>query len=146
MMGKAGKTAFFPAVLFMVFQLLQPTAPGAFAAEGKPSQQALPPVPPQADLKSAPSATEPLKPAMLTLGQCIEIALKKNPNVVASQYGVEVSRSRVGEARAGYYPQLSAQAGYTRINPVSLPTDTLNPSQSFGQYSASVTLNQNILD
>jgi len=78
----------------------------------------------------------------LTLTRCIEIALKKNPNIVAATNTVEVSRSRVGEARSGYYPQLSASAGYTRSNPTTVTT----PSQRYGEYQGSVTLSQTLLD
>jgi outer membrane protein TolC len=87
-------------------------------------------------VQSAPTVT------MLTLKECIDIALRKNPSILAALYGVDVSRSRVGEARSNYYPQLSAAAAYDRIQPVSSPSST----SSFNQYTASVSLNQNILD
>lgn len=84
---------------------------------------------------------------VLTLIQCIETALKQNPNILAARYGVDVNRSRVGEARSNYYPQLSASAAYTRINPVSSPTNSFFVSSgAYDQYSSGVTLNQNILD
>src|SRR3990172_5773292 len=40
----------------------------------------------------------------LTLARCIEIALRKNPAIVAAAHTVDANRSRVGEARAAYYP------------------------------------------
>jgi outer membrane protein TolC len=90
-----------------------------------------------------------VKDEILTLNRCIDIALKQNQNIAASVNSVEVNRSRVGEARSNYYPQLSAQAAYSRISPMtgSLATPSLvSSSQSYEQYSSSVTLNQNILD
>ncbi len=82
----------------------------------------------------------------MTLNQCIETALKNNPTIRASMYGVDVNRSRVGEARSSYYPQLSASAAYTRISPVSSPTDSFSGLGAFNQYTSGVSLNQNILD
>ena len=82
----------------------------------------------------------------LTLNQCIEISLKKNPNILAATYGVEVNLSRVGEARSSYYPQFSASAAYTRISPVLSPTNSFGSSGEYDQYISGVTLNQNILD
>ncbi len=82
----------------------------------------------------------------LTLNRCIEIALQKNPVILAARYGVDVNSNRVGEARSSYYPQLSASAGYSRINPFPIAPATSSTSQSFDQYSGSVTLNQKILD
>ena len=86
------------------------------------------------------------KDEILTLSRCIDIALKKNPTILAAMYGVEVNQSRVGEARSAYYPQLSASAAYTRISPVSAVTDTVGASGSYNQYTSSVSLNQNLLD
>ncbi len=87
-------------------------------------------------VQSAPTVT------VLTLKECIDIALRRNQNILAAMYGVDVSRSRVGEARSSYYPQLSASAAYDRIQPVSFATSTT----SYNQYAGSVSLNQNILD
>jgi outer membrane protein len=79
---------------------------------------------------------------LLTLNQCIDTALNKNPTVLASNYGVDVNRSRVGEARSNYYPQLSASGEYTKFNPLSSQTSTFGSEQ----YTSSITLNQTILD
>ncbi len=89
------------------------------------------------------------KDEILTLSRCIDIALKQNQNIAASVSTVEVNRSRVGEARSNYYPQLSAQAAYNRISPMTgslAATGLVSGSQSYEQYSSSVMLNQNILD
>jgi TolC family type I secretion outer membrane protein len=83
---------------------------------------------------------------LLTLNQCIELALNKNPTILASIYGVDVNRSRVGEARSNYYPQLSASGAYTRIDPLSSQTSTFGTSGAYDQYTSSITLSQNIFD
>jgi outer membrane protein TolC len=136
--------AFTAALVLTMLQVL--TSSGASAGEGVPPQEQKPASQGQADQKSSAVTNESSGPTLLTLSLCIETALKKNPNILASGYTVEVNRSRVGEARANYYPQLSASAAYTRINPIPVSPATTNPSQSFDQYSSSVTLNQNILD
>ncbi len=85
----------------------------------------------------------------LTLERCIDIALKKNPGIIAAANTVGVNKSRVGEARSAYYPQLSASAGYTKSSTTSSVTGSsgsFDGSVRSDQYSAAVTLNQNILD
>ena len=85
-----------------------------------------------------------IKGEMLTLSRCIDIALRKNPTIVAAMNTVDVSRSRVGQARSGYYPQLSASGQYSRIDPVQGPST--GPLDRYKQYTGSVALNQNITD
>ena len=82
---------------------------------------------------------------VLTLNQCIDIALKNNPTVRASMYGVNVNQSRVSEARSSYYPQLSANASYARIHPQP-NTVVFNTPAEFDQYLTGFTLNQTIVD
>lgn len=83
----------------------------------------------------------------LTISHCLDIALKKNPNIVAAMNNVEINRSRVGEARSNYYPQLSATGAYSRINPVpGTAAAPLGIRQRFNEYTGSVDLNQNIYD
>jgi outer membrane protein len=82
---------------------------------------------------------------VLTLDQCIDIALKNNPTVRASMFGVEVNQSRVGQARSGYYPQLSASGSYARVHPQP-NTVVFNTAAEFDQYLTGFTLNQTIID
>ena len=83
----------------------------------------------------------------LTIGRCLDIALKRNPNIVAAMNTVEVNRNRVGEARSGYYPQISATGSFDRINPVpGTVAAPLGVREIFNQYSGSINLNQNIYD
>jgi len=93
--------------------------------------------------KSGPTLS---KPEIISLNQCIEIALAKNPAVLAATYGVEISRSKVGESRSAYYPQISASGAYNRIKPMPGSISSLNGTNEFDQYSSNITLNQNIID
>ncbi|HEX9020292.1 MAG TPA: TolC family protein [Nitrospirota bacterium] len=84
---------------------------------------------------------------LLTLDQCIEIALRKNPGVLAMRYGVDVSQSRVGEARSGYYPQVSASASYDRAKSATgTPGAVSGGSTPVNTATGSVILNQTIYD
>ena len=73
------------------------------------------------------------KGELLTLERCIEIAVKKQPNIVAAVNTADVNQSKVSEAKANYYPQIDWSSGYSRTS-------------SSDQYSSSVTLKQNIYD
>ncbi len=98
----------------------------------------------------SPAAGQPAglitKGEMLTLNRCIDIALKQNPSIVASLNTVEVSRSKVGEARSGYYPQLSAQASYDRVQPIPGTAAASSGTAAYNQYASNVSLSQTLLD
>ncbi len=55
-------------------------------------------------------------PKSLTLDNCIELALKNNQQRAISQSGEEIAKSRLGQARSAYWPQISTQAFATRID------------------------------
>lgn len=79
---------------------------------------------------------------ILSLRQCIAIALKNHPTVSAAAGAIHQSESKIGKARAGYYPQLSLQSGYSRIGP---PAASLTNS-SYDYYSNALNLNQTLFD
>jgi outer membrane protein len=79
----------------------------------------------------------------LNLQRCIEIALEKHPSLKASAGTVKVYESRVGQAKANYYPQLNLSAGYQRIGPTTPPGET---QDSYNQYSTSVNLGMTLFD
>jgi TolC family type I secretion outer membrane protein len=82
----------------------------------------------------------------LTIGRCIEIALRKNPSIVAAVNTVDVNRSRVGEARSTYYPQLSATGAYNRTKSAPGTPGSFAGTAAVNEYSGTATLNQNIYD
>ena len=96
------------------------------------------------------------KGAQLDLQRCIEIALRKQPNIVAARNVVDVNRSRVGQAQSNYYPQISADASYSRIKPVTgaqraLTTgvsglSTSNATSAFDEYAGTLSVNQLLFD
>lgn len=80
----------------------------------------------------------------LDLQRCIVIALEKHPRIQAATSTIMAGESRVGQARSGYYPQLSGSAGYSRMDPTS--TSALSAAQVYDSYSSSLSLSQNLYD
>lgn len=73
---------------------------------------------------------------LLSLRRCIEIALKRHPEIAAATGEKMAAESRIGQARASYYPQVEIGTGYSRTH----LRDTLD------QYSGTLSLKQNIYD
>lgn len=80
------------------------------------------------------------KDEVLSLERCVEIALKKQPNIIAAMNTVDINQSRVGQAKANYYPQIDLSSGYSKSTTVP------STSRSSDEYSSSVSLKQNIYD
>ena len=51
---------------------------------------------------------------LFSLERCIEIALAKNPEIAASQWDIAAADSRHDNARAAFWPQVSAEGGAYR--------------------------------
>ena len=84
----------------------------------------------------------------LELDRCIEIALKAHPAIRAASYTLKAGESRVGQAKAGYYPQVSGSAGYSRTSPYTTTSGRL-PTSSGRVYDSTnsvIGLSQNIYD
>ncbi len=82
----------------------------------------------------------------LDLKRCIGIALKRQPNILAALNTVRVNESRVGQARANYYPQVNLSTEYSRNYAGSSSSSTYASRSPYNDYSSSVTLSQNIYD
>jgi outer membrane protein len=94
-------------------------------------------------------AVDPLnKDAALNLQKCIEIALEKHPSLRASAGAVKVNESKVGQARANYYPQLNLSTSYQRVGPNSQSGSIipLNNSDPYNQYSTNVNVGMTLFD
>jgi outer membrane protein len=85
----------------------------------------------------------------LDLQQCIAIALKNHPTILAAANGLKAGESRVGQARSGYYPQVSGSVIYNRISPYATSSGGRLAPNGEGAYDATnsaVALSQNIFD
>ncbi len=63
-------------------------------------------------------AKEP-QPGALTLEKAIELAGQNNPALKAGAEELRAADARVTQSRSGWFPQITATAGYTRLDPVS---------------------------
>lgn len=84
----------------------------------------------------------------LDLQRCVRIALARHPAVLSAAGAVKVNESRIGQARANYFPQVSASSSYSRIDPYATPVgDAASQAGNvYNQYGSSVSLNQTLYD
>jgi len=80
---------------------------------------------------------------VLSLQECIDIALKNHPDIKGAFHTVRIGESRIGQAQSDYYPQIESQSGYSRSG--SHYSGRSGTSAS-NQYSSSINLRQNIYD
>lgn len=81
--------------------------------------------------------------AKYNLEQCIAIALEKHPSLKASAGAVKASESKVGQAKANYYPQLNLSTNYQRIGATSPVGSNLD---SYDKYSTDVNVGVTLFD
>jgi len=81
----------------------------------------------------------------LTLDQCLHLALKKHPSLLAATNTIRVNESRIGQAQANYLPQVNWQSTYTRNSPYS-SNPRLSTSGEYNQYGSNVGLTQTVYD
>lgn len=79
---------------------------------------------------------------VLTLPQCIDTALKNHPALNAAASTIRQSESKIGQARSGYFPQITFESGYSRVGPP--PASFRNDPYNY--YSNTMNLNQMLLD
>lgn len=97
-------------------------------------------------IPSAAKAEEPVrKGETLDLKRCIAIALQRQPNILAAQNTVKVNESRIGQAKANYFPHVNLSTGYSR-NYTDASASAYGSKSPYNNYSSSVTLSQNIYD
>jgi outer membrane protein len=136
------KTAIVGITVLLVALL---AAPPQGRAEAPAAQ---PPVPEATENNAGDGAAiRPLE--KLTVERCVQVAFRNSANILAASHTVNATRSRVGEAWSGYYPQISLAGAYTTgffRNTLSVgPTSTVLPFRQ-DSYSWSATLTQNIID
>jgi outer membrane protein len=95
-------------------------------------------------------------PAMLSAGQafvpgesldldrCVSIAVANHPDIIASQSNYDASRSRVGQAKSAYMPQVSGTAEYSKYDQdTSYDIDQSGP---FDKYNTGFNLDLMLYD
>ena len=85
--------------------------------------------------------------AAYNLEQCIAIALEKHPSLKASAGAIKVYESKVGQAKANYYPQINLSTSYQRVGPNSqsgsIPGSSSDP---YDEYSTGINLGMTLFD
>lgn len=95
-------------------------------------------------LPGAAAGQDPIKPGdTLGIDRCISIALSHHPNLLGAKGSLKASRSRVSEAKSGYYPQVNASSAYTRSHDAD-SNDKQGSTQN--GFENSVDLEQTIFD
>lgn len=87
--------------------------------------------------------------APLTLDETIRMVQEKNPSLKAAAEEVTAAEARIRQSRSAYYPQITAGAGYTYIDPVSeMGFGGSEPVQFMpnDNYEAKVTARATLLD
>jgi outer membrane protein len=86
----------------------------------------------------------------VNLQQMLDVALKNNPGIAASQSEVEAAKALLKQAEAGYLPQVSGQAGYDRrwseSSGSSSQSSSYSRSGQYDHYSAQLSLSQYLYD
>ena len=105
-----------------------------------------------AGLADEPKAPQAL-PEVLTLERAMELALSNHPSLRVASGNQAIQEAQVGQAQAGFYPQVQGSLGYNRrtTNSVSTfqgsrPDARRTVGDMTGFYSSSVTLNQLLYD
>ena len=94
-----------------------------------------PAVTPHAAAAGAPQAVG--TPQVLTLEQCLEMAVQKNHRRPASQFEVAMAEAQHRQALSGYWPQVSLKADYQRLDQ---PIDFLFPGGAMQIPSQSIAI------
>lgn len=95
-----------------------------------------------ADATSAPQQTA------ITLDEALRLTREHNPRSLQAAEEVRAAEATVTESRSGFFPQLSAKAGYTYIDPVSeLPLGgTMMKFMPNDNYDAKITAEMMLFD
>lgn len=101
------------------------------------------------DSSTSPVAASPVAELIrpgdkLTLDRGLEIARLRQPSLIAAQGAIQVNQSKVGQAEAGYYPQVDAAASYNRLAPGGTAFGVV--SSSSDQFAAGLTAKQRLYD
>ena len=82
----------------------------------------------------------------LTLDKAIAVALSRHPSVLAARSTVDINRSRIGQAKSNYLPQINFSADYTHGHTARQPESGIVSSGNYDSYTGTFTGSQNIYD
>jgi outer membrane protein len=85
----------------------------------------------------------------LSLPMILEQVLATYPSVTKAQEAIQAAEAGIGLAKAGYYPNITGMAGYTRIGPVpdlTIPNMGQFSLAPYNNYNATVGIYENAYD
>jgi len=82
----------------------------------------------------------------LNLEQSIRLALKNHPSIKAASSQYDINQSRVGQAKAAYYPDVNFASSYNRLSTATQSGGQLIGQGPYDSYRSTFTLTQNIYD
>ena len=109
-------------------------------------------VPGGAGAFAADPLTQKVVPQVLTLENALIIALGNQPSLRVAAGNQAVNEARVGQARSGYFPQITGRVAYQRATANAATSFGGGPIQrsvrgeTFGTYLNNVNLNQTIFE
>lgn len=84
---------------------------------------------------------------LIDLERCVSLALQRHPSIMGAVRGIEAVEGRVGQAKAGYFPQLNWSSSAQRVDPYYAPGGYLTSGGDiYNQYNTSLNLNQTLYD
>ena len=84
---------------------------------------------------------------IFSLTECIAKALENNPEIKAGVSDTNIFYSKIGQAKAGYFPRVSLSLGYSRINPLVRSSAYGESDKFYDIYNFSaISLDQLIYD
>jgi len=95
------------------------------------------------------TATEAPTQPPITLDQAIQLVRENNPALKAAAEEISAADARITQSRSAYFPQITASAGYTHLDPVSkMSFGGGTPIQfvPYDNYDAKVTARATLLD
>jgi outer membrane protein TolC len=81
---------------------------------------------------------------ILDLDKCVSIAISNHPDIIASQSNYDASRSRVGQAKSAYMPQVSGIAEYSKYDQDT--SYVIDQSGPFDKYNTGFNLDLMLYD
>ncbi len=88
--------------------------------------------------------TQPLyADSFLTLDEALTTAQKNHPQIVEAKENLHAAEARTGQARSGYYPQISIAADWNKGRTFLTPTESIKATEA---HTESLYLKQTIYD
>jgi outer membrane protein len=85
-------------------------------------------------------------PFSLTLEECLERAYRRRPDIFIAQKAIEVARKDRTIAQSGFYPQIGAEADYSRKGDNPVVDGSSAMSTEFSEWSVGVSAKWNLFD